>query len=82
MEKCIDFNAETLRRLESSTYFTNVIISSPFLYASEMFDNAGKQIDKNKQISEMQLALSTLVEHLNTLGLQVSIVSPQETEKI
>ena len=74
--KCIDFNEETLRRLESSTYFTDVIISSPFLYASEMFDNAGKQIDKNKKISAMQLALSTLVQHLNTLGLQVTIVSP------
>ena len=76
VRKCIDFNEETLRRLESSTHFKHIIISSPFLYTHEMFDSAGNQIDKNKKISTMQLALSTLVEHLNTLGLQVTIVSP------
>lgn len=75
-QKCIEFNRNTLQRLTNSTTFRHVVISSPFLYSGDMYAHTGRKIELKKHKIIMQLALSTLIENLNSMGLSVTIVSP------
>jgi len=73
---CIDFNTNTLQRLQASSHVQHVVLASPFLYSGTMMDSDGNEVAIVKQIATMQEALSSLIKFINSIGLKVTLVSP------